>query len=40
MKHRRRSRREAARLAGALQRAMSTTSSRAVRDEMLASLGR
>lgn len=40
MKHRRRSHREAARHARALQRAMSTTTSRAVREEMLASLGR
>lgn len=40
MKHRRRTHREAARHAGALRRAMSTTTSRAVRAEMLASLGR
>ena len=40
LRSRHRRHREAARHAGALRRAMSTTLSRAVRDEMLATLGR
>lgn len=40
LRNRHRRHREAARQAGALRRAMSTTTSRAVRDEMLSTLGR